>query len=134
MGLKILHTADWHLDSPFGTFTEAQRKYLKEQQRLLPQKIVDLCRRENCDMMFLAGDIFDAQPSQYTVELLKKTLESAGVPVLISPGNHDFCGADSPWRKEAWPENVFVFTRGLESISIEGLNCRIYGAGYQAMD
>ena len=134
MGLKILHTADWHLDAPFGNFTEEQRQYLKEEQRKLPQKIADLCCRENCDMMLLAGDIFDGIPSQDTVELTKKALESAGVPVLVSPGNHDFCGPDSPWRREIWPENVFVFTRGLESVTIGGLDCRVFGAGYQAID
>ena len=45
MGLKILHTADWHLDSPFGGFSEEQRALLKDEQRKLPGKIVDLCLR-----------------------------------------------------------------------------------------
>ena len=134
MGLKILHTADWHLDAPFGNFSGAQQAYLKTEQRRLPQKIADLCRRENCDMMLLAGDIFDGQPTKETVELTKKALESAGVPVLIAPGNHDFCSAEGIWKQETWPDNVFVFTRGLESVSISGLDCRIYGAGYQSMD
>ena len=49
MGLKILHTADWHLDSPFGGFSEEQRAFLKDEQRKLPGKIVDLCLREGCD-------------------------------------------------------------------------------------
>ncbi len=134
MGLKILHTADWHLDSPFGNFSGAQQKYLKEEQRKLPQKIADLCRRENCDMMLLAGDIFDGKATRETIELTKEALKSTGVPVLVSPGNHDYCNASSPWKQENWPDNVFVFTRGLESVTISGLNCRIYGAGYQAMD
>lgn len=134
MGLKILHTADWHLDSPFGSFTDPQRAWLKQEQRLIPQKITQLCRRENCDMMLLAGDIFDGVPSRDTVELVKNALAQSGVPVLIAPGNHDFCSPDSPWLTESWPENVFVFTRNLESVTISGLDCRIYGAGYQSMD
>ena len=35
MGLKILHSADWHLDSPFAGFTEQQRQFLKEEQKLI---------------------------------------------------------------------------------------------------
>ena len=39
MGLKILHSADWHLDSPFAGFTEAQRQFLKQEQQKIPGKI-----------------------------------------------------------------------------------------------
>lgn len=134
MGLKILHTADWHLDSPFGGFTEEQRTLLRQEQRKLPGKIADLCLREDCDMLLLAGDVFDGTPTKETVALVKRELERCGVPVLISPGNHDYCAPGSPWLEESWPENVFIFTGGRESVTIEGLGCRIYGAGFQSMD
>ena len=134
MGLKILHSADWHLDSPFAGFPEDKRTLLKQEQRKIPGKIADLCRREDCDMVLLAGDIFDGEASAETLSVLKKALADCGVPVLISPGNHDYCTPGSPWLEESWPENVFVFTGGLESVTIQGLNCRIYGAGYQSMD
>ena len=134
MGLKLLHTADWHLDSPFRGFTPEQREGLKRAQEALPGKITDLCLREDCDMMLLAGDIVDGIPSRETVERVKRELERSGVPVLIAPGNHDFCGPDSPWLLERWPENVFLFTGALESVTIAGLGCRIYGAGYESMD
>lgn len=134
MGLKILHSADWHLDSLFAGFPNDQRKLLKEEQRKIPGKIADLCRREDCDLVLLAGDIFDGAASQETLDILKDALASCGVPVLISPGNHDFCAPGSPWLEEQWPQNVFVFTGGLESVSIMGLNCRIYGGAFQSMD
>ncbi len=134
MGLKILHSADWHLDSPFTGFTEAQRILLRNEQRKIPGKIAELCCREDCDMILLAGDIFDGEATRETLRILKKALTECGVPVLIAPGNHDFCHPDSIWLHERWPENVFVFTGGLESVTIQGLDCRIYGAGYQSMD
>ena len=134
MGLKILHSADWHLDSPFVGFTEQQRQFLREAQLQIPGKIADLCRREDCDLVLLAGDIFDGEARQETVDLLKRELENCGVPVLISPGPHDFCNVTSPWRSEDWPENVFVFTGELESVTIQGLDCRIYGAAFRSMD
>ena len=134
MGLKILHSADWHLDSPFAGFREDQRELLKKEQQKIPGKVADLCRREDCDMVLLAGDIFDCDASPETLDILKRELKRCGVPVLIAPGNHDFCVPGSPWLEENWPQNVFVFTGGLESVTIEGLDCRIYGAGYQSMD
>ena len=94
MGLKILHTADLHLDSPFAGFSEAQRQLLRQQQKLLPGKIADLCRRENCDLLLLAGDIFDGQPTRDTIGILKEALSRCGVPVFVSPGNHDFCSPE----------------------------------------
>lgn len=135
MGLKILHTADWHLDSSFAGFPEQQRRRLKEEQRRLPGRIADLCRREDCDILLLAGDIFDGEPTRETLENLKETLAQCGVPVLIAPGNHDFCGPGSPWLEEKWPQNVFVFIgETLESVSILGLDVRIYGAGFRSTD
>jgi len=134
MGLKILHSADWHLDSPFTGFPENQRQRLKKEQKALPGKITDLCRRENCDLVLLAGDIFDGEASRETVDALKKELERMKVPVLIAPGNHDFAAPDSPWVRETWPENVYIFTGALESVSILGLDCRVYGAAFRSMD
>ncbi len=134
MGLKILHSADWHLDSPFAGFSESQRELLKQEQQKIPGKIADLCRREDCDMVLLAGDLFDCDASTETLDILKRELKRCGVPVLIAPGNHDFCVPGSPWLEENWPQNVFIFTGGLESVTIKGLDCRIYGAGYQSMD
>lgn len=134
MGLKILHSADWHLDSPFTGFSDQQRRYLTKEQKKLPRKITDLCLREDCDMMLLSGDLFDGEPSGDTVAIVKKELERCGVPVLIAPGNHDFCSVGSCWLEEVWPENVFIFTGGLESVTIQGLDCRIYGAAFSSMD
>ena len=134
MGLKILHAADLHLDSLFAGFSEAQRQLLRQQQKSLPGKIADLCRREGCDLMLLAGDIFDGQPSRDSIDILKEALARCGVPVFISPGNHDFCASGGPWLAETWPENVHVFTGALESAVLEDLSCRVYGAGFRSMD
>lgn len=134
MGVKLLHSADWHLDAPMTGFSDAQREFLRQELRRIPEKVVRLARREGCDAMLLAGDIFDGVPSRDTLELVKKALAESDMPVLIAPGNHDFCTSDSPWCSEPWPENVFIFTGGMESVPIPDLDLRIYGAGYRSMD
>ena len=75
MGLKILHSADWHLDTPFTGFTREQRSFLQAQLRALPGKIADLCRREDCDLVLLAGDLFDAPPSRELLRQFRDALE-----------------------------------------------------------
>ena len=134
MGLKLLHSADWHLDSPFGGFSREQRQLLRRSQQRIPALIADLCIREGCDLVLLSGDLFDGTPRRETVEQLKAALARCGVPVFIAPGNHDFCGPGSPWLEEPWPENVHIFTGSLESVPLPGLNCRVWGAGFQSMD
>lgn len=133
MGLKLLHTADWHLDAPFAAFPPQVRGQLRRAQGKIPALLGEILRREHCSLALLAGDIFDGIPSRETVEALKRELSCWGVPVCISPGNHDFCGLDSPWR-ENWPENVHIFTGDMDYLEFPELNCRVYGAGYQSMD
>ena len=60
MGLKLLHSADWHLGTPFRSLPEAQRERLHRLQLELPGRIAALCRREQCDLVLLAGDLFDS--------------------------------------------------------------------------
>ena len=134
MAITILHSADWHLDAPFSSFPEEQRQFLRQQQRLLPGKMAQICRREGCGLVLLAGDLFDGNPGAESIEALKQGLADCGVPVFISPGNHDFVSDTSPWETESWPENVHIFRGGLESVSLPGLDLKIYGAGYQSMD
>ena len=134
MGVTVLHSADWHMGTPFSAFPEDQREFLRREQRKLPETIAEICRQERCELVLLAGDIFDGIPGREDVEAVKQALADCGVPVFVSPGNHDFCGPGSPWLEEAWPENVRIFTGGLESVALPGLDCRIYGAGYRSMD
>lgn len=129
--IKILHSADWHLDSPLVSRDPALRHALGD----IPGKIAALCKKEACDVMLLSGDLFDSTYSPDTVQALKRTLRSLNIPVFITPGNHDFAGMDSPWIKEVWPENVHVFTRPvMEAIVLEELDLVVYGAGYTAME
>ena len=122
------------MDSPFSSFPEERRAALRREQLTIPGKIAEICRRESCDLMLLAGDIFDGTPSRDAIDAVKRALQDCGVPVFITPGNHDFCEVGSPWLEERWPENVHIFTGGLTSVALPELDCRIWGAGYQSMD
>jgi len=129
--MKILHTADWHLDAPLQGHGEHLRQKLGE----IPQKILEIAKEERCDLVLLAGDVFDGAYTHHTYQIVYDTLKAMEVPVFITPGNHDFCSPDSPWNKELWPENVHIFrSQQIESVAIPALNCRIYGAGFENMD
>ena len=131
--MKILHSADWHLDSPFSGRTPEQQAVLKSALRKIPGKVTELAKRENCDLMLLAGDLFDGPCTRESYETVYAALEEVGIPVFIAPGNHDFVAPGSVWE-ERWPENVHVFRGGMESVVIPELDCRVYGAGFRSMD
>ncbi len=129
--MKILHTADWHLDAPLQGHGEALRQALSA----IPGQIFEICREENCDLVLLAGDLFDGAYTPYSYQALYDVLKAMAVPVFITPGNHDFTGADSPWLKELWPENVHIFkSAGITSVAVPELDMRVYGAGFESMD
>ncbi len=133
--MKILHSADWHLCSPLAGRNDAHSQYLRRELAQIPEKIAALCRSESCDMLLLAGDLFDGSCTKEAFQSLRKTLEELEIPVFIAPGNHDFCAPNSPYLAETWPENIHIFThQTIESVSMPDLDCKIYGAGYTAMD
>lgn len=134
MGLKILHSADWHMGAGMTSLEPGQRELLRKLLLQLPEMIAKLCRQEGCDLVLLAGDLLEKGADRDALDTLKRGLEECAVPVFISPGNHDYCGPDSPWLEENWPENVHIFTGALESVALPELDCRIWGAGYAGMD
>ena len=133
--MRILHSADLHLDAPFAGRPAREAEFLRRELLAVPEKLADICLSRQCDLVLLAGDLFDGAYSRESYRVLYASLERMAVPVFISPGNHDHCGVDSPWEREIWPENVRIFTKErLEAVVLPELNCRIYGAGYQGMD
>lgn len=129
--IKILHAADLHLDSPLSGRSDALRGALLA----IPGKLAEICRRERCDLVLLAGDLFDGAYTKDSLNALRNALAEMDVPVFISPGNHDFSETGSPYSAENWPENVHIFHYPMiETVELEELGCKIYGAGFHSMD
>lgn len=129
--MKILHSADWHLDSPIIGRNEGQTALLKAALLEIPHKVIAAAKAERCDLMLLSGDLFDGPATAESVKAVKDALSEVEVPVFIVPGNHDFLAPASFWLTERWPENVYIFTASRwESVGLPELDCRIYGAAF----
>ncbi len=133
--IRILHTADWHIDAPLRDFTGQQRRQLRTAMLELPGKIADIAAREGCDLCLIAGDVFDGSYTREGYEAVFYALERMQIPVFIAPGNHDPYREGSPWTAEVWPENVYLFhTNDITAYQVEDLECVVYGAAFTSMD
>ena len=131
--IKILHSGDWHLDSPLQGRTDEQAAFLRRELLKIPEKLAALSKAQNCDLVLLSGDLFDGAYTQESYRTVYTALQQMGIPVFITPGNHDYISPDSPYEKETWPENVHIFRKQqIEWVDLPGL--RAYGAGFQSMD
>ncbi len=85
--MNILHTSDWHLGKRL-----MERERLEEQAQALDE-LVEICEKEQVELVLVAGDIFDTYtPSAEAEELffsaVKKLAGETRAVVLVS-GNHD---------------------------------------------
>lgn len=139
--IKILHTADVHLDSPLKSLAlrdEELRSRVQTATRAAFSRIVDTALAEEAAALLIAGDLFDgAERSARTAAFLTAELDrlrARGIRVFYIKGNHD---AENPISGELeMPDNVHVFDgRGgkaqlADDIWIHGVSF----AGRQAMD
>lgn len=113
--MKILHTADLHLDRPFEGLTglpDALRKKLQESNLIMLKRIVDLAITEEVELVLFAGDVFHqnyiALKTQAAWVAQLERLAAVEIPVAIIFGNHDYYQEDRYWF--AFPKNTQVFT------------------------
>ncbi len=132
--VKILHAADFHLDSPFSGLTEEKARQRRRECRELVSRLVDYANSQGVELMLLCGDLFDSRRVYaQTTEELSAALGRFRGQVVITPGNHDPWSRHSPYARQNWPENVHIFREeGLERVDFPQYGCAVYGAAFTA--
>ena len=132
MAVKILHAADFHLDSPYYSLSEEKAALRRQEGRELLSEIVYLAESEKAQLVLLSGDLFDSGTSYWeTQEMLANMLSSIKAQVFISPGNHDYFSPRSPYSFMELPENVHIFKSPyIKCVELGELGCRVWGAGF----
>ena len=130
--LRILHTADLHLDSPFEGLSASKASVRRGEQRDLLGRIAALAAAEKVDLVLFAGDLLDSDNTFYeTGEELIRALRQIRVPVFIAPGNHDFYSERSPYARLKLPENIHIFSENeMRCVDLSDLGFRVYGAAF----
>ena len=59
--LKIIHGADFHLDSPFAGLSPERAAQRRGEQRELLDRLAGLAREKQADLVLQAGDLLDSE-------------------------------------------------------------------------
>lgn len=130
--MRFLHTGDLHLDSAFCSSDTFGAEEKRAGQRRMLRRIFDLAREQRCEMMLISGDLFDSRYVTPETERCVRTLiEQAGIPVVVSPGNHDPYVAGSFYARSDLPENLYVFNSSqLQRFDFPELRVSVYGYAF----
>ncbi len=131
--LKIIHTGDIHLDSPFSGLDERRAETRKTELRATFTSLMTYVRVNAVDILLIAGDFFDSGfVTRETIAIVLR--EFSRVPsckIIISPGNHDPYTEDSVYAKVKWPDNVCIFnSEKMTRFEFPELNCDVYGYAF----
>ena len=130
--IRILHTGDLHLDTPFRGLTPEKARQRREEQRALLERIRALAEERRVDVVLIAGDLFDGDSIYYeTTRMLVDTFAAMQARVFIAPGNHDPFNEYSPYVTVRWPENVHVFrSEYFQRVELPEHNAVVYGTAF----
>ena len=137
-GVKFIHAADLHLDSPFSGLKDMPSSILKE-LRESPfkafQTIINEAITRQVDFIVLSGDLFDGENRSLRTQVRFRTemekLQQHQIPAYIIHGNHDHLSGS--WITVGLPDNVHVFSGQTEMKrfeKIDGTTVHLYGFSY----
>lgn len=108
--MRFVHFADLHLDTPFRRLLPEVGRVRRHALRAALDQTLELAERERADAVLCGGDLFEHDRiTPDTLNYLRDRFGSAGRPVYVAPGNHDWLSAASPYASLSWPDNVHIF-------------------------
>ena len=136
MTLRILHTADLHLDSPLRSLAMKDDRLaaqVRGASRQALETMVQYCIDERLSAFLISGDLYDGQErSAKTAAYLAAQmhrLAQADVRVFYIKGNHD---AENPIAGEIdLPPNVHVFDGRGEKVQLADHPVYIHGVSFR---
>lgn len=128
--VRMLHTGDIHLDSPFSRLRADKSEERRREMRETFARMLTYIREEAIDIALIAGDLFDCEyVTSATVKQLTDGFASCpDCRFFISPGNHDPYVRGGVYAAGRLPQNVHVFKdEALAAVDIPEWNVSVYG-------
>ncbi len=131
--VRIIHTGDIHLDSPFPGLDSKRAEIRKNELRAAFVTMMNYAKKNAVDIVLIAGDLFDSEyVTRETVALIVREARNCPAEIFIAAGNHDPISQTSVYVKEGiFPENVHILSgEELEKIPIDRLGVDVYGYSF----
>mgnify|MGYP004550653937 FL=1 len=105
--MKIIHTADLHLDSPINGLPSEKSVIRRKETVRTFGKIVEIAEKTGAEVVIIAGDLFDSEHvTKSTAEYVLDRIKSAdNILFCYLPGNHD---EKTPFIMTELPDNLIV--------------------------
>ena len=109
--VKLIHTADLHLDSAFRSrFTKEEAENRRQKQLMAWKELLSFAVEKKVQVILIAGDLFDSPVvSHGTMDFFLSTIsEHPEISFFYLRGNHD---TENTFRyQENLPKNLFLFS------------------------
>lgn len=130
--MKFLHTADLHLDASYAGAGVLGADARREASRRLLTRIFALARKESCDLILIAGDLFDSKyVTPETAELFARLCAESACPIVIAPGNHDPYADGSFYKTATLDEKVYLFnSTELQCFTFDAIRTKVFGYAF----
>ncbi len=115
--MKIIHTADLHLDSAINGLPEQKSKQRRDEIVKTFGRIIETAQKENAEAVLIAGDMFDEEratrtTSEYVISHIEK---AAPIQFYYMRGNHDKC---TPFDENGIPSNLTIMGGGCDFVPL----------------
>jgi DNA repair exonuclease SbcCD nuclease subunit len=130
---KIIHTADIHLDAPFSLLDVQKAQVRKNELRGAFSSLILFAKTEKADLVIISGDLFDSGfvTKETTALLISQFASFPECRFVIAPGNHDYISQRSPYKKELFPPNVYIFdSEEITHFSFPDIGISVYGYAF----
>ncbi|MBX7256594.1 MAG: DNA repair exonuclease [Candidatus Hydrogenedentes bacterium] len=133
--IRIIHTADLHLDACFARvgLGPAEGNRRRQSLRDLLHRILQRAVEWPAHAVLIAGDLFEHDRiTRDTVTFLRAEFDAvAPIPIFIAAGNRDPYVPGSPYATEVWPDNVTIFTSpNWTSKTLKNCDLTVHGFGF----
>lgn len=129
--MKFIHISDVHL----GAKPDRGRTWSDTRTEEIDQSFLDivrLCERDKIDLLLIAGDLFDAIPTERQLKTLDMRLRRLTVTkTVIIAGSSDYIAEGSPWEGFEFDSDTVVLPKDRATNAyLKDLNVCITGFSY----
>lgn len=131
--VRLLHIADLHLGSPFAGFDVKTGEARREELLASFENLLAAAAEAGFHAILIAGDLFDCgYVGMDSVRRVFGAMASCGLPIVISPGNHDPYTEGGIYDGKKIPDNVYLFdSPQMSHFDLDGLSLRVHGYAFE---